>query len=103
MIKNSDDRRLELPSELVGDDQAIELVAIWFVNDKVKVITRTGTSLDQQPLIWGEILAALGDNIARSIEQATGKPAVDTMVAVKNSLDHNWQETVRRSHKRHPD
>jgi Domain of unknown function (DUF5076) len=68
-----DPRRLLVPDTLVGDPRAFELVCGWATGDgKITVMTRTGTWLDQNPAIWGELLAAIGGNIALSLKRYDG-------------------------------
>ena len=55
----NNERQLELPAEIGGDAHAIELVSAWFSRNKVKIMTRRGTGLDQNPGNWGEILVSI--------------------------------------------
>jgi hypothetical protein len=84
-------RRLELPSEVVEDPGAIELVSGWYSRNRVKIMTRWGTGLDQNPGIWGEILAAVAENVALSIQSALGIPPSETLAKIKESLDRHWR------------
>lgn len=63
----SDPRRLELPGEISCDEKALELISVWSLKNKVKVMTREGTSLDDRSDIWGEIVAGIVRNIAEHL------------------------------------
>jgi hypothetical protein len=88
----SDDlRRLVIPESIAGDPRAYELLAAWVTGTgKVSVMTRSGTRLDQNPAIWGEILAAIAGNVALSVKAAPSADASATMAAIKDSLDRAW-------------
>jgi len=90
LCQRPDERRLELPRDLICDFQAFELATVWFSRNKIKVMTRHGTGLDTRPAIWGEILASLKENIALSIEAGTGTCSSAVLAEIKASLDRNW-------------
>jgi hypothetical protein len=98
MIDNGDDRRLEVPIELISDAGATELVSVWFSQNKVKIMTRSGTGLDDNSAIWGEILAGLALNIAQCTREATGADETTTLEVIKNALDKSWPSnpTIRQ-------
>ena len=87
----NDQRRLAIPMDVADDDQAIELVTVWFSKDKVKIMTRSGTELDRNPLIWGEIMSGIGENIASCIMQVTGVTEQDSLKIIKASMDRTWR------------
>ena len=84
-------RQLEVPAEIVEDAGAIELVSAWYSRSHVKIMTRFGTGLDQNPAIWGEILASIAENAALSVENCLGIPAPQTLAKIKESLDRHWR------------
>jgi hypothetical protein len=67
------------------------LISVWFSENKVKIMTRSGTQLDVNPSVWGEILASVAHNIAHSREQSTGSAPTETLSAIKDSLDASWR------------
>jgi hypothetical protein len=87
--------RLELPAEIAEDAVAIELVSAWYSKNQVRIITRWGTGLDQNPDTWGEILAAIAENAALSIQNVLGAPPSDTLAKIKESLDRHWRREIR--------
>lgn len=64
MTRSIEDKRLGLTSDVIEDDQALELVSAWYVGAKAKVFTRVGTRLDEKPQIWAEILVGVIENIS---------------------------------------
>jgi hypothetical protein len=88
--ESNNGRRLDLPVEIAEDAGAIELVSVWYSRNKVKIMTRSGTGLDQNPGIWGEILASIAQNAALSVQNALGIPAPETLAKIKESLDRHW-------------
>lgn len=87
-----DQKRLEIPTDIQDDGEAIELATIWFSRNKVKIMTRSGTGLDENVDIWGEILASLAENVALCVEDMVGRPVSETLSIIKKSVDHNWRE-----------
>jgi hypothetical protein len=83
-------RRLELPCEVVEDAGAIELVSAWYSKNRVKIMRRSGTGLDENLGIWGEILAAVAENAALCIQNALRIPPSETLAKIKESLDRHW-------------
>src|SRR5687767_1050324 len=96
--ESRDERCLELPSHLSADQNAIELITVWFANNKVTVMTRSGTGLDSQPAIWGEILASIGENIALSMQSVNGENPARTLTVIKASLDETWISKTKAAH-----
>ncbi|MCE9605475.1 MAG: DUF5076 domain-containing protein [Planctomycetia bacterium] len=86
----NDPRRLLIPEPIASDLGSYELLSGWARNGKVSVMTRTGTGLDQQPEIWGEILVAIAENIALSIKDVTGANPDVTLATIKESLERHW-------------
>ena len=64
MTRDLADKRLELTPDIIDDDQALELISVWFTGGKAKVFTRKGTPLDERPQIWAEILVGIIENLA---------------------------------------
>jgi len=87
---NEDPRRLELPADLADDDAAFELVSAWFASNRVKIMTRSGTGLDDDPAPWGEILTGIAENIAVCIQDMNGADPSETMAIIKEALDKRW-------------
>ena len=90
MIDNSDERRLKIPIEIASDPSATELISVWFSQDKVKIMTRSGTGLDTNSAIWGEILAGIAANIATCTHDETGIDESVTLQAIKDAVDRRW-------------
>jgi hypothetical protein len=90
----ADDRRLVIPESIAHDLKAIELVSAWAHSDKVSVMTRTGTGLDENPNIWGEIIVAIAGNIAISLREATGADPAHTLRIIKESIDRAWKSEL---------
>ena len=86
----TDPRRLVIPTELESDESAFELVSAWFSSNRVKIMTRSGTGLDDNPAIWGEILAGVAENIAVCIQDVNGAEPSETLATIKSSLDAKW-------------
>ena len=84
---NYDERRLQLPTSLRSDRNAFELVSVWCVNGKATTMTGTGTGLDKHPEIWGEILAGICENVARSLECGEGSNYERTVELIKSSFE----------------
>ena len=53
-------------------------------------MTRSGTGLDSNPAIWGEILAGIAENIAVCIQDMNGAEPSETLATIKSSLDAKW-------------
>ena len=86
-----DPRRLFIPESLASDQAASELVCGWVAGKgKITVMTRTGTGLDRDPAIWGEVLAIIAGNIALSLQDTTGADPTATMRTIKAGLDRTW-------------
>jgi hypothetical protein len=96
-LNNPDERRLQVPSDVMNNAQALELASVWFSNNKVKIMTRTGTGLDRNPAIWGEILAGIGENIAVCLQEATSASPSQTLATIKKSLDERWRAGATRA------
>lgn len=60
----SDERRLDMPIELRHDPNALEFISVWHHDGKMKVMTRSGTRLDERLEIWSEIVLGVIENIA---------------------------------------
>lgn len=93
--ESHDERRVELPPEIAEDADAVELVSAWYSGSQVKIVTRWGTGLDQNPGTWGEILAAIAENAALSIQRVLGVPPSETLAKIKQSLDRHWRHEIR--------
>lgn len=92
-IDQRDERRLEIPVEIGSDPAAIELISVWFSQGKVKIMTRSGTGLDSNSGVWGEILAGIASNIALCTRDETGVDESTTLEAIHASLEKAWPET----------
>ena len=92
MVEESQEqcRRLQLPVEILQDPGAVELIDVWFSQNRVVAMTCRGTEFDRNPTIWGQILAGVANNLALSIEGVHGIPARETLKAIKESLDRSW-------------
>lgn len=90
MIDNGDERRLKVPIEISSDPSATELISVWFSQDKVKIMTRSGTGLDTNPAIWGEIIAGIAANIAACTREETGVDESVTLEAIKGAIESHW-------------
>jgi len=90
---DSDERRLKLPTEVARDSGAMELVSVWFSNNKVKIMTRSGTGLDEDPTTWGEILSGIGANIAQCRQSVTDASTSETLAVIRQSLNESWPDT----------
>ena len=100
---SDDPRRLVIPESITGDPRAYELLAAWATGTgKVSVMTRTGSGLDQNPAIWGEILAAIAGNVALSVKAVTGADPSATMAATKESLDAHWSAAPAGTGRHYP-
>jgi len=86
------DQRLEIPEELLSSSDALELVAVWHYQNKIKILTRTGTNLDSSPETWGEILAAIAKNVALAIEGSNQQAVKDRLEVIKERLDRCWEQ-----------
>lgn len=93
MIDNSDERRLKIPIEVGSDPSATELISVWFNQGRVKIMTRSGTGLDTNSAIWGEILAGIAANIAACTHDETGVDESVTLEAIKGAVDRHWPIT----------
>jgi len=91
MATDEVDRRLALPRVIVDDANALELLTVWAAQNKIASFVRAGTGIDGRPDVWGQVLAGIGDNIALSVQRATGAPSSATLAAIKASLDKNWK------------
>lgn len=90
MNKIHDERRLEVPDDVLVDEAALELIAVWFSNGKVKVLTRDGTPMDERLNIWAQVVAGVVENIAdhasgyddsrrREVERRIGEMVVEEL------------------------
>jgi hypothetical protein len=82
---------LALPRTIVDDTNAFELLTVWAAQNQIAALARAGTGLDTRPKVWGQILAGIGENIALTVQRATGAHPSDTLAAIKASLDENWK------------
>lgn len=85
-----DNRRLVIPDHIAIDPAAFELLSAWTHSGRVSVMTATGTGLDKNPGIWGEVLVAIANNIALSVRDVTGAEPSETLRAIKESLEKKW-------------
>lgn len=85
-------RRLTIPPQIADADGAYELLSAWVHSgNKISSMSRTGTPLDQRPEIWGQVLAALANNIALSAE-SHGFDRAEMLKKMKASLDQQWEQ-----------
>jgi len=85
----SNDKRLFIPPQIADVEGAYELLSAWVYGGKIGSMSRTGTPLDRQPELWGQVLAALANNIALSAE-ANGVDRPTMLAKMKASLDQQW-------------
>jgi hypothetical protein len=87
-----DQRRLEIPADLLADQAAVELISAWFHGNQIQIITRFGTSLDQDPGAWGEVLAGIAQNVAVATQKGLGTPVPETLAKIKETWDRKWRQ-----------
>ncbi len=92
MSDGDNGRRLAISDDVLSDISAIELVSVWFSSNKVRIMTKAGTGLDQNSEVWGEILAGIAANVAQCTKETTGASESRTLELIRRSLDHNWPE-----------
>ncbi len=97
-----DERRLRLKEPLASDPEAFELLTSWWQSGRVSVMSATGTGLEQSPAVWGDILAAIGGNIALSMRNATGADPMATLATIKEALDRSWAKGAQDVGKHYP-
>jgi hypothetical protein len=69
---NTDPRRLAVPEPIASDRAAFEVVSAWFAGGKVTAMTATGSGLEHNPEVMGQILAAIAQNAALSAKAVAG-------------------------------
>jgi hypothetical protein len=87
----SDNRRIVIPEPVASDPAALELLSAWAHGGKVSVMTATGTGLDKNPAIWGEILVSIANNVALSVRDATGAEPSETLQTIKAAIERTWR------------
>lgn len=69
-------QHLSLPFDVQSDVDSLELISVWFSKGKAKVLTRSGTGLDERIKVWAEIVAAVVENIADHVALITNEKPV---------------------------
>lgn len=93
--------RLELPHEVGGDIDSIELLTVWYTPSKIHVMTRSGTRLDENPALWGEIMATIAENIV-SRQRHLKSPMVEVLLGdMKSTFDSKWQQLLAQVRSEH--
>ncbi len=99
----NDPRRLELPNDVVQDQNAFELAAVWVSNERLKIMIGCGTGLEERPHMWGEILAGVAVNAALSIQQSTGASIGSTLASIVEGFETSLAERQQGTWEQRPD
>ena len=84
---SADPRRLVVPEPIASDRAAFEIVSAWFAGGKVTAMTATGTGLERNPEVTGQILAAIAQNAALSAQALTGADYVTVLTRIMAAFD----------------
>jgi hypothetical protein len=86
--------RLDVPEHIAKMEGAIELLSVWYASNKVHVMSRAGTRLDDDPAVWGKVLAAIARNVVSRQLHLKGSLASRYIEDIKKSLDAEWSEVA---------
>ena len=87
-----DTRPLAVPDFLLENERALELLRAWYADNKVHVMTRGGTRLDDEPAQWGAILASVAENVVARQRHLKGAQAIAALNSIKLAFDEKWAQ-----------
>lgn len=82
-----DPRRLLVPEPIASDPAAFEIVSAWFTGGRATAMTATGTGLEGNPEVMGQILAAIAKNAALSAQALAGADYVRYLTRMTAAFD----------------
>jgi len=79
--------KLPIPPDVIGDDQALEMLQAWIGKGQIHVSLNLGVwedSPDQsEEAVWGNLLADIAYHIANGLSDQTGKNPTEIIKEIK--------------------
>ena len=82
-------RKLPIPPNTKNDENSIELIRGWIINQKLECSIFPSVWQDE-PETWGILIADIARHVASALEKDTGKNKNEILESIKKTIDKEW-------------